>query len=196
MLTSHLIANRIGSPGRVNTSPVSTTRRTRGPRPPKNDLNRNLRKKVLEIRESDKDTGTHKAHNPKAMEYIQYCEHVCDENDPYKYILVSDSIYNFMWYQSFREQKQKGLTKEKRAIPADQRIYFDAEDYDQLMKQSEKKREDADANMPNPQILLAFNLSTSTNKHQEDLRCASRSHQEHCSATADAGTMGLRMDQR
>ena len=38
-----------------------------------------------------------------------------------------------MWYQVFREQKAKGLTKAERAIPVEQRIIFDAEGYDELM---------------------------------------------------------------
>ena len=64
--------------------------------------------------------------DPKAKEYFSYCDLVYP-NDPFKYNLEYTKVYKFMYYQAFREQKQRGG---KHNVGKD---LFDLEVYNELM---------------------------------------------------------------
>ncbi|CAB9499581.1 unknown protein [Seminavis robusta] len=152
--TSRFIANALGSPPRryqqrTSTSPGGTERTHVIRHPDDNEINRNMRQQVLEAQDESRSTNSIKAQTPKAMEYFQYCDYAYS-TDPYKYHLVAERVYRFMWYQCFREQKAKGLTKAQRALPPEQRDYFDPEDYEKVIAHLKKGPASRLAAVPQP----------------------------------------------
>jgi Centromere DNA-binding protein complex CBF3 subunit, domain 2/Transcriptional activator of glycolytic enzymes len=113
-----------GSPGGVIGSPSSLLR-LRHP----NDvaLNSLLEETILEMREEGRPANTAKTMDNKIREFFQFCD-LQYPNDPYNYILEFEKVYRFMFYQSFREQKKRGGSKQERLARA-QGDYFDNELY-------------------------------------------------------------------
>jgi Centromere DNA-binding protein complex CBF3 subunit, domain 2 len=86
---------------------------------------------VLQLREDCRPANTARTQDPKVLEYFGFCD-VHYSHDPYKYVLESNKVYRFMWYQSFREQRKRGGTKGERAARASGH-YFDSAEYDTIM---------------------------------------------------------------
>jgi Centromere DNA-binding protein complex CBF3 subunit, domain 2 len=88
-------------------------------------LHSHLQTSVITMQEDSRPENTMKAMDPKTKEYFAYCE-LEYPNDAYKYILNFSKVYKFMYYQSFREQKQRGGKKQEKEL-------FDLEQYRELM---------------------------------------------------------------
>lgn len=86
----------------------------------------------MEIGEQFKDTKSSAQQEHMCLEFFQFCNHEYS-SDPYAMTLNADKVNRFMLYQALREQKQKGGTKESRAL-AKQGIYFDSFEYDTVME--------------------------------------------------------------
>lgn len=89
-------------------------------------LNAHLETSVLAMQEDLRPENTQKAMDPKAREFFMFCDFEYG-NDPFKYILEYTKVYKFMYYQSFREQKQRGGKKQEG------KELFDLEAYRELM---------------------------------------------------------------
>lgn len=92
-------------------------------------LNANLETSVLTMQEDMRPENTQKAMDPKAKEYFAFCDLVYP-NDPFKFTLDYMKVYKFMYYQSFREQKQRGGKKQQGGNEL-----FDLELFHELMAQ-------------------------------------------------------------
>ena len=97
--------------------------------PNDNALNANLAHAVTTASEGVRPCNSAKQQVPKVDEYFQFCELVYP-NDRYKYILYQEKVYQFMWYQSFCEQKPCRGNKSKLANGE----CFDLELYWEMMK--------------------------------------------------------------
>jgi Centromere DNA-binding protein complex CBF3 subunit, domain 2 len=137
-MTTRLISSRIRSPPRryakqTTISPGGTERISLIVHPNENELNSNLEQTILHLREELRPENTAKAQDPKVMEYFHFCD-IHYGHDPYRYSLECNKVYRFMWYQCFREQKQKGGTKAAR-IARTRGEYFNNEEYEAVMAQ-------------------------------------------------------------
>jgi hypothetical protein len=90
-------------------------------------LNSHLETSVLTMQEDVRPDNTQRAMDPKAKEFFIYCD-LKYLTDPFKYILSYQMIYKFMYYQSFREQKNRGGKKGDKVV-------FNVEVYDELVAQ-------------------------------------------------------------
>lgn len=138
-MTTRLIADRLRSPPRryttrKDTSPGGTVTNIAILQTPNAfEQNASLEQLVLHIREESRPDNTRKAQDPKVLEYFQFCD-IEYPHDPYRHILSCGPVYRFMWYQCFREQRKKGGTKAQRVSRADGN-YFEAEEYNEVMKE-------------------------------------------------------------
>jgi hypothetical protein len=66
-------------------------------------LNVNLQESVWRLLENDNPPNTKKQHEPKMKEYFEFCR-VMYPNDPHFNILKREKMYQFMYYQAFREK--------------------------------------------------------------------------------------------
>jgi hypothetical protein len=91
---------------------------------------------VLEMSEALRPTNTQKAFDPKIDEFFQFCD-IIFPRDLYRYTLDSNKVYKFMFFVSFRDDKNKAGTKEekkawKAAVKAG--VRFDHEAYRKVME--------------------------------------------------------------
>ena len=83
---------------------------------------------VNDILTDARPINTRKALDGKRLEYEQYCDYIGGD-DTLCHVLESDKVFDFMYYQSFREQKKPG--GDRVAIKNGQ--YFDPVAYRQVM---------------------------------------------------------------
>jgi hypothetical protein len=70
-------------------------------------LNVNLQESVWRLLENDDPPNTKKQQEPKMKEYFEFCR-MMYPNDPHFNILKREKMYQFMYYQAFREKKKRG----------------------------------------------------------------------------------------
>jgi hypothetical protein len=85
-----------------------------------------MHRSVTVLNESFRPTNTAKCHSPKIHEYFEYCDAIYPD-DPYKYILTSEKVFWFMFYQSFRDLKPRGGKKRQ------MKRNFDIEGYNAVL---------------------------------------------------------------
>ena len=72
-----------------------------------------MRQSMQEMKRLTRPANTQEAYDPKALEYRQFCDfRYPTEEAASRYILTTEKVYAFMWYQSLRETK-KGKKQEK-----------------------------------------------------------------------------------
>jgi hypothetical protein len=77
---------------------------------------------VWRLLEGDDPENTKKAFDPKMTEYFAFCKLV-SPNDPHCTVLEHDKMYQFMYYQAFREHKKRG----RQRIPRANKPVFDVD---------------------------------------------------------------------
>ena len=94
--------------------------------PEDHNLTSRLEQGVLSLRETLRPDNTAKAQDPKEEEYMQFCDALYP-HDIHRYVLNSDRVYRFMFYQSFREKKRVG------GRPTIETNFFDVDGYNDVM---------------------------------------------------------------
>jgi hypothetical protein len=62
--------------------------------------------------------NSQKVYEPKIREFELFCELNYSHDPHYKHIVDHDKVYNFMFFQAFREKKKRGGTKAQRSTGA------------------------------------------------------------------------------
>ena len=131
-----------GRPSRTSQqpSPPTTTRLTQ---PEETGLDSRLEQTVLRITSEYRPDSTSSIYDAKSQEYFQYCTRLY-LNDPYAMVLGQYKVYQFIFYQSFRDQKKRGGSRETRKNGTG----FVRSDYDAVMEKYQGWMDSADGSSP------------------------------------------------
>lgn len=99
-----------------------------------------MQQSMQEMKLLTRPANTQKAYDPKALEYWQFCDfHYLTEEAALCYILTTEKVYAFMWYQSLRETKQgKKARKEADGVM----VHFNAMEYEEVMTREKMLQSD------------------------------------------------------
>lgn len=109
---------------------------------------------VLEMSEALRPDATQKAFDPKIEEFFGFCD-LLYPTDLYRCNLTHDKVHEFMFFVSFRDNKNKTGTKESRKARKEAVLrgeHFDLEDYRRVIAafRSNDDGEITEANWPKP----------------------------------------------
>jgi hypothetical protein len=132
-----------GRPSRTSQQPSPPSTTTRLTQPEETGLDSRLEQTVLRITSEYRPDSTSSIYDAKSQEYFQYCTSLYP-NDPYAMVLGQYKVYRFIFYQSFRDQKKRGGSKESRTNGT----RFVRSDYDAVMAKYQGWMDSADGSSP------------------------------------------------
>lgn len=109
------------------------------------DQNPVLEQAVQAVRRVYRVESANVLYDSKTQEYFNFCDYVYP-NQPYGKVLTADKVYKFMFYQSFREQKQRGGPRGT----VESRNRFDDVAYDRILLQYQSWMSDTGTDPPEP----------------------------------------------
>jgi hypothetical protein len=96
-----------GRPRRIQQSSSPAAPTTTLTQPEETALDSSLDQTVLRITNEYRPDSTSTIYDSKSNEYFQYCTSLYPM-DPYANVLSQYKVYHFIFYQSFRDQKERG----------------------------------------------------------------------------------------